>query len=207
MFDLLSRFLVFWARSSLQLYVCSSFYAFCVNLSQYSSNAAVLKIAIIFSVFGCWELLAIFFKGWIMFTFMSSRCATKYTDRSEAAHCRIEGCCCCSFRQVPCSCHQKKNPFISLLSTLSTLKHSCHREQQNPWLKKKRFLTLVSVNNTLMRTRSVKFCWQALLAASFVQRSSFLDGKRARAEPYSKAAAGASTKPELTGPALWCTIK
>lgn len=115
MFDLLSRFLVFWARSSLQLYVCSSFYAFCVNLSQYSSNAAILKIAIIFSVFGCWELLAFFFfKGWIMFTFMSSRCATKYTDRSEAAHCRIEGCCCCSFRQVPCSCHQKKKIHLSL---------------------------------------------------------------------------------------------
>lgn len=45
-----------------------------------------------------------------------------------------------------------------------------------------------------MRTRSVKFCWQALLAASFVQRSSFLNGKRARAEPYSKVAAGASDK-------------
>lgn len=116
MFDLLSRFLVFWARSSLQLYVCSSFYVFCVNLSQFSSDATVVKIAVI-SVFSCWKLLAIFFPVWIMFTFMSNRCNTENMDRSDAAHCRVEGCCCCSFRQVPCSCHQKKKKISFYLSS------------------------------------------------------------------------------------------
>lgn len=106
MFDLLSRFLVFWARSSLQLCVCSSFYVF-VSIYPFSSDATVVKIAITF-VFSCWKLLAISFPVWIMFTFMSNRYNTENTDRSEAAHCRAEGCYCCSFRQIPCSCHQKK---------------------------------------------------------------------------------------------------
>lgn len=115
MFDLLSRYLVFWARSSLQLYVCSSFYVFCVNFSQFSCEPTVVKTAII-SVFSCWKFFRSFFPVGIMFTFMSNRCNTGNMDRSEAAHCRVVGCCCCSFRQIPCSCHRKKNPFISLLT-------------------------------------------------------------------------------------------
>lgn len=51
-----------------------------------------------------------------MFTFMSNRCNTETMDRFDAAHCRVDGCCCCSFRQVPCSCHKKKIKSIYLSS-------------------------------------------------------------------------------------------
>lgn len=112
MSDLLSRFLVFWTRSSLQLYICSSFYVF-VSIYSFSSDATVVKIAIIF-VFSSWKLLAISFPVWIMFTFISNRYNTENTDRSEPAHCRAERCCYCSFRHVPCSCHQKKGKKIHL---------------------------------------------------------------------------------------------
>lgn len=84
-----------------------------MSIYPFSSDATVVKIAIIL-VFSSWKLSAISFPVWIMFTFMSNRYNTENTDRSEAAHCRAEGCCYCSFRQVPCSCHQKKEKKIHL---------------------------------------------------------------------------------------------
>lgn len=86
---------------------------------------------------------------------MSNRYNTENTDRSEAAHCRAEGCCYCSFRQVPCSCHQKKKKKSIYLSS----EYIVHFEAFLPLgvteslIEAELVSTLMAVNNALVKAQ------------------------------------------------------